>query len=338
MDVARGYLSLELRLDPTRRPRALMERGWAAWLEGDCEGAQRAWEQACAEGPPDRVAVSCLQLYLRSEGELGRVPRAGLGAEWMAGYAHDFGRRAERAEAEAQTEFCYALSLELAPSREAATRLTRLLRRAERGEEAVAVWDGLAAALPPEDPDRWWALGEAAGLRRDWELSAWAYGQGGERAEEPYRFWRARGRALQRLQDWEGAQRAYQRALWARPGYYLPYLYLGQVHLRQERDLRAWRWFGAALAMRSDHASSNYHMAQVLHKTGAEHVAVSFLARAVELHPREPWRWAVRLGDWRLALGDREGALAAYRRALEWRPAEDSIEERIEQVEGGNAP
>jgi predicted negative regulator of RcsB-dependent stress response len=42
----------------------------------------------------------------------------------------------------------------------------------------------------------------------------------------------------------------------------------------------------------------------------------------------------VELGDWRLALGDREGALADYHQALEWNPGDGSILKRLEDLEG----
>jgi cytochrome c-type biogenesis protein CcmH/NrfG len=60
--------------------------------------------------------------------------------------------------------------------------------------------------------------------------------------------------------------------------------------------------------------------------------AADRLARATELHKGQPCGWAVQLGDWRLELGDRTGALAAYRQALEWRPDDAAIQERIDQA------
>ena len=50
------------------------------------------------------------------------------------------------------------------------------------------------------------------------------------------------------------------------------------------------------------------------------------------LHGGQPWRWALQLGDWRLELGDRAGALDAYRQAVRWQPGEAAIRERIERA------
>jgi hypothetical protein len=47
------------------------------------------------------------------------------------------------------------------------------------------------------------------------------------------------------------------------------------------------------------------------------------------LYPGQPWDWAVQLGDWLAESGDREGALAAYRQALEWKPGDEGIAAKI---------
>jgi predicted negative regulator of RcsB-dependent stress response len=39
------------------------------------------------------------------------------------------------------------------------------------------------------------------------------------------------------------------------------------------------------------------------------------------------------LGDWLAESGDREGALAAYRQALEWKPGDEGIEAKIKTPE-----
>jgi predicted negative regulator of RcsB-dependent stress response len=39
------------------------------------------------------------------------------------------------------------------------------------------------------------------------------------------------------------------------------------------------------------------------------------------------------LGDWLAESGDREGALAAYRHAPEWKPGDEGIEAKIKALE-----
>jgi hypothetical protein len=55
----------------------------------------------------------------------------------------------------------------------------------------------------------------------------------------------------------------------------------------------------------------------------------------MEYHSNQPWYWAVELGDWRLAMGDRKGALEAYQLAWGWMPGEALIEDRIEHMTSG---
>jgi len=65
--------------------------------------------------------------------------------------------------------------------------------------------------------------------------------------------------------------------------------------------------------------------------------AVSWLRTAIGLYPGQPWDWAVQLGDWLAESGDKEGALAAYRQALEWKPGDEGIEAKIKALEENRA-
>ena len=62
--------------------------------------------------------------------------------------------------------------------------------------------------------------------------------------------------------------------------------------------------------------------------------AVPWLRTAIGLYKGQPWNWAVQLGDWLAESGDKEGALAAYRQALEWKPGDEGIEAKIRALEG----
>ena len=61
--------------------------------------------------------------------------------------------------------------------------------------------------------------------------------------------------------------------------------------------------------------------------------AVSWLRTAIGLYKGQPWDWAVQLGDWLAESGDREGALAAYCQALEWKPGDEGIEAKAQALE-----
>lgn len=359
------YLSLVPRWNSVSQ-QVLLNRGRVAWVEGDCAEAQLNWEQTCDQEPLGQGALFCFWLFLATQGEIGGVP-GDIGAERLARYAYEDGRWAEQAGAEERAVSSYELSFELSPNGRAASKLAYLYRQESRLEEAVAVWQRLAAALPLGDSVHWWALGQAAEVVQEWEQAAWAYGRGIEVAEEPYDFWMRKAEALRRLQRWEEAEQAHGRAMVERPD--LPASYLSLGHLRRGLEdyegARAWylraqvvapknvnplyflgltcylqgqydqarAWLEAALRVAPEHVESTYQLALTLYQLGEVTQAKDLLTRALDLHTGQPWQWAVQLGDWRLALGDREGALAAYRQALEWRPGEATIEGRIEQAE-----
>jgi tetratricopeptide (TPR) repeat protein len=162
-------------------------------LAGDDALAQAVWEQVCHTGLAQQSELSCLRLFLGTEGEQGLAPEIELDPKLLATYAYGFGRHLEEAQAVSSAIFSYQLSLEIAPNQQTADRLTQLLVRENREGEAIVVWDRIAAASPVEDPGHWWALGQAEELQQDWELAADAYGQGARSSEEPDKFWLGRG-------------------------------------------------------------------------------------------------------------------------------------------------
>jgi Flp pilus assembly protein TadD len=64
--------------------------------------------------------------------------------------------------------------------------------------------------------------------------------------------------------------------------------------------------------------------------------AVSWLRTAIGLYKGQPWDWAVQLGDWLAESGDKEGALAAYRQALEWKPGDEGIAAKVKELREEN--
>jgi tetratricopeptide (TPR) repeat protein len=260
-------------------------------------------------------------------------------------------------------EAWYRLSLDLSPDRTAAERLAWLYRRQGRDNEAAAMWRRLAQRFAANSADYWWAVGSAAEFSRDWEQAAWAYGKGSGLAEHPYIFWIRQGAAYERLQGWSEAEAAYDRALAARSDLALPYLSLGHLQRNQENYQQALEWYRQAgsvavgegeplyyqglvhflleedleardlleraLAVNPGDVMATYYLAQTLYRLGDFSGAMALLAQAIDLHLGEPWQWARQLGDWYLVVGERDEALAAYSRALEWNAGDADLEERI---------
>ena len=318
-------LALARRWDPDS-PRVALNQGRVAWLQGDCQEARAAWAQASRAAPGDEVAG----LWLVISSGIGDVP-AHLTPRETARYAWLAGRRVASIDPAAAAAW-YELSLLLAPGPEAATGLSGLYAQDGKDAEAARVWQRLADALPPEEAGHWQALGEGAGRAGEWERAAEAYGRGAALSAAPYELWRRQADAFKRLGWSREEERAYHQALLACPTCLDPYLALGHLWRREGQHAGALAWYAEAARIAPENASPRYYRAQLLYDMGEPSQAVASLEEAISLNRSKPWRWAVQVGDWRLEGGDREGALAAYRQALEWQPAEAAIEERIRQA------
>lgn len=327
---AARYAGWALALSPSFE-RALANAGRAAWLAGDCAAAAAHWQRALALAPGDETTA--FWLYWAAGGDVER-PAGTLSAETLARHAYLCGEQARRAGLAEVAAAWYERSLALQPGRAAASQLARFHQAAERPEQAILVWQRVAGALPGEDAERWWAAAQAAELAKDWAAAAAAYAAGAARAEAPYEFWMGEGRAWRRERQWDAAEAAFRQALEARPDITGPYLELGHVEYARPDYGAARAWYEQAQALAPENSGVLYYLAQSSYKLGEIPEAVQMLARAVDLNSGQPWRWAVQLGDWRLELGDRQGALAAYRQALGWQPDEEMVQARIEQVTG----
>ena len=361
VSAAESSLKRALALNP-QSARAWLLQGRAAWLAGRCPEALQDWERALFLNPQDRVAWT---LYLAAGGN-DMQPDPAV-AEGVVDYFLLLGDRSQKAERWEEARRWYALAFSVHPNRRVAGKLEALYLKREQKEAAVAVWEELAAKLPIPDPDRWWALGRAAELSEQWERAALFYGEGARRSPKPYDFRMREGAAWERLKDWGRAEAAYRQALEARPDLLWPYLSVGHMRRVQQDTDGALAWyreaetlapnryepkywigivyylqekypaaegsFRAALAINPQHAWSAYYLAQSLYWQERRDEAVGWLREAIGLYPGKPWNWAVQLGDWLAEGGDKEGALAAYRQALEWKPGDEGIAAKIRALE-----
>jgi len=129
----------------------------------------------------------------------------------------------------------------------------------------------------------------------------------------------------------------YRRAEAVAPNRYEPQYWLGYAHYLREEYAEAQRSLERALEMNPQHAWSAYYLAWSFYRQGARDEAIYRMRQAIALYRGKPWQWAVQLGDWLAEAGDKKGALAAYRQALEWKPGDEGIEAKI-RVLGGNRP
>jgi len=356
-----ALIETALRLRPESASTWLLN-GRNAWLAGKCSEAREAWRRAVVLASQNRIAW--LLYLLNGPKDLQPEPAV---AEGLASYFDFQGDRARSAEKWEEALEWYEKSFSLVPDVSTANRLESVYLKLERKGEAIACWEELAESLPETDPEHWWALGRAAELREDWEEAARAYGHGAELSPKPYDYWMRQGANYERLKEWERAEGAYRKAVKARPDIPWPYLsvghmrrvqkdyngmlewyrkaeavapnryepqyWLGYAHYIREEYVEAQKRLERALELNPQHAWSAYYLAWSFYKQGRRGEAVSWLQQAIVLYRGQPWQWAIQLGDWLAEAGDKDGALATYRQALEWKPGDEGIAAKIKALE-----
>ena len=357
---AASLLQSALCWDP-QNERARLEAGRVAGLQDGCEAALQVWSD---HAPQDEIALleraNALHACGRAEEALTlyqQIPQSAVYLGFLAAQAQQPALAIQR----------YQLSLAISPTLQVAEALTLIYHDANQPEMERTVWVDLSAATTSGDPDHWWALGQAAALQQDWDGAAAAYAAGAALARGPCRFWEAQCDSLRRLERWQEAEDVCQSALRSCPDQVWPYLRMGDVRRAQSDLDGALEWYRQAATLRpdagqsqyligltlyrqglyvqaeqalrqalsldADHAASAYYLARCLYETGRMGEAAETLAAAIELEQGPAWEWALLLGDWRLKLGDREGALHAYLRAQAWAPQEEKVRGRIQRLQ-----
>ncbi len=207
------YLATALSWNPADE-RVWLNRGRAAWLVGNCQQARASWRQAVQAAPEDRIAA--FWLFWAMGGDADNLPGL-LSKDELAGYAYRVGEDAQAGEVGDGGLAWVELSLALSPNRETAELLVKLYQKTGRTEAIAGAWRQVAATLPEDQPDHWFALGQAAESEADWTQAAWAYQQGAQVAPAPYEFWMKCAGALEKLKRWPEAEGAYRQAMVAQP-------------------------------------------------------------------------------------------------------------------------
>lgn len=339
--------------------------GRLLWLNGRCEEASAAWQQASALSSDDIIArlLDSLSLYATGKSSLWDSqlsPTEASQFSFAVGQFFDGGGDYQQAAA------WYERTLILQPNRRAVERLAELYVLSDSSDAAIAALGRFAAALPEDSADHWWAQGQAAKYSGDWPRAAEAYQQAAKLSPQPYVYWMQSGEAYEHF-DLVRAESVFQLALQAQPKVIWPYLSLGHVRLNQHDMLgslewylkaealspqdvntkyylgylyytqndfaRAQEYFQAALVLADQaHAPSLYYMAQIAYKEQDVHGAERYLARAVEVSTNMPLDWAVQLGDWFLKDGNIQKAQEYYRLALSWDPNSEVVLKRLDQL------
>jgi tetratricopeptide (TPR) repeat protein len=332
-----------------------------AFFEGDCEDALAYWKLVLQNDPQDRSAA--IMQFLSSGLEERYFPVDTSPVEFSK-LLFWLGQQAKKNQAQNQSQYWFAHSFALYPSRLAADQL--LTYQSQPAQQAL-IWQRLADTLDQDDPDYWWAVGKYSELEKEWHQALQAYAEGGAISPKPYEFLIREGQILAQMEDWDRAETVFLLANDQRPSQITPYLELGHLYLAQGEFHNAKIWYGKALAkfpnnfsaifffglvnynleeksqagqyfqraleLKPGHALSAYYLAQTLYRSGDSKKALEYLAQAVNLQTDKSWRWLVELGDWRERAGDVQGALSAYREALALQQDNIDLLNKIQKIE-----
>jgi tetratricopeptide (TPR) repeat protein len=329
-----------------------------AYYSGDCESAAAYWKLAAEKDSLD--SADALLLFLSAGLDRELLP-AEYSTSELAEYLGGLGLVSEKQHAQDQAQYWFNAAFELHPSRSIVSRLTPYQ---DTPIEEANLWRKLAETLPESDPSRWWALGREAELKEEWAVALQAYNSGASSADDPFDYLMKQGQVLMRLERLEEAESVFRVAVSLKPMRSQPYFQLGNLFSRKGDYETAKIWHELALDLAPDNFSQNYalgttyyyledydqaeerlrraleissrdstalyFLAQTFYQTGREGEAQELLEQAINLDEAKRWNWLVILGDWRAGANDREGALRAYNKALQLRPNNAEISEKIE--------
>ncbi|RMD65363.1 MAG: tetratricopeptide repeat protein [Alphaproteobacteria bacterium] len=217
-------------------------------------------------------------------------------------------------------------------------RVADELERLDRVEEAIAEYERLAAARP----DRYEPLLRLGNLLRNRERFAEAvdaYDRAAARIGTPQRrHWTLfyfRGIALERLSQWERAERDFLLALELEPEqpFVMNYLAYSWVEKKLHLD-KAKSMLVRAVELRPDDGYIVDSLGWVYYRLGEYDKGVQYLERAVELRPQDPVI-NDHLGDAYWRVGRRHEARFQWRRALSLDPEEDVAEKIRAKLQRG---
>jgi tetratricopeptide (TPR) repeat protein len=141
------------------------------------------------------------------------------------------------------------------------------------------------------------------------------------------------GNAERARGDLVAAESWYRQANTARPDYWYPLYLLGVTALRGERLDESEAFLQDALKLQPDSQDVQYYLACVYRTRGDRTAAIGALEAALRLaKPNQPWSWWRELGDEYEAVGRRDAAAGAYRKALAQRPHDKDLLERLQRV------
>lgn len=359
---ARKWIDLAETLGSEERITRL-NQGRVAWSEGKCEESEQIFKNYLANLPGDfRAGYWMYWLTNTSQDpeQLGISPHA------LARLIRELGRRAERVEMTEAALAWYELSFDLSPDQSLAYQIINLSQGLGKTEKTKNFLTGMQYRYNKKKPEFWWAVGKIAFLNSDWINAAQAFQQAASLADDPYDYLLEQASALYRSGEWVQEEQAYRKAIQVRPSSIYPYIDIGQIRRREHNFESALEWYKKAESLSPDHffpkfvigelffennqlerarkyleeaillnpgyENSYYYLAHVYFDLGDIDRAIKILIDSISILNKPPVEWFVLLGDINLQNGDRREAIKAYQQALNIKPEDSSIREKITKL------
>ncbi len=353
---ARSWYEQALESNPPNQ-RAQLGLGRAAWLEGNCDEAVGHWNQALALDRQDIFADWEIANALYADGHT--LQAMSSYRKVQAGpYFFFRGLRAAFKGDYAEAMRGYELSVALQPTRDSVQALAAAyLDMKYQPAEAKRLWLAFASTTQPDDPDHWWALGQAAEIDQQWTNALANYDQSIALQTHPYLLhiaYSQAGMVSMQVADYARGEVYLQKALSLQPKNMLTYLRLGELEQRQKRYEAAQDWYSRAAALdpeselpyyylgllfrelgntvttrqmflhadqlNSRNSSVKFYLGLSAYEAGELSAAIALLEQAVALYPGTSIGWARMLGDWYLQAGRCPDAIALVKRLVESQP------------------
>lgn len=362
---AESLLREALRWDSLNE-RIFLGIGRVAWLKGDCEGAESAWRQASLLAPHDEIIAFLIAKAQFARGDI-EPALAFFDHIQYSEFFYQLGLQSEAAGQPQDAARWYEISFSITPARKYAQLLSAIYLNVKNDpEKALALWAELQQKTAPNEPDHWFAAGQAAEVRQDYGAALSAYQSGLQFARDQYETFLFCSQAAQnaeRLKDISTARSLYEKALEAQPQLISSYLALSQLDLGQMRYEAALGWVERARKVDAASELPDYYAGLVDWQRGAKERAASAFERAHNRNPKNPLPsyylalyahdqhnlqqaivylqeavsnqggtmagWLSLLTDWYIEAGNCKEALTTYMRVLEWEPENRLVQERL---------
>ena len=341
------------------KPNSLNERaqlglGRAAWLEGKCDEAVAHWNQALAIDSQDIFVDWEIANALYADGHT--LQAVNSYRKVQAGpYFFLKGLRAASKGDHVEAVRSYELSVALQATRDSVQTLAaEYLDVKHQPAEAKKLWLAFASTTQPDDPDHWWALGQAAEIDQQWAEALANYDKSIALQTHPYLLHIAylqAGMVSMRIPNYTFSERYLRSALALQPQNLLDHLRLGELATKQGHYDSAHDWYQEAARIAPTSELPAYYQGVMLWETGDKEnawqafleadkknphnpsvkfylglanydagkvgEAIAFLEEAIKLYSGVPVGWMSILGDWYAQAGRCQDGRDILQRILE---------------------